>query len=153
MPGFKRFGKFSMHKPSLQDEEDDDDSPAFLPLPRDATPPTRANQGHDLGATLRSGAEYGESPRGRTTDHALSSRRPIPSASLTSSGSSGIAVGASQMEHRRSDGQPGPSGSQRAGLASQSPQAGSGKDSVEETPSMGSSFSDLDGRPLVHYLT
>jgi hypothetical protein len=149
MPGFKRLGKFSIHKPSMGDEDDEDDSPAFLPFTHEATLPHRTGHGHDLSTTLRLDTDHVESTRRGPIDHVAPMRRPMPSASLTSSGSS---VGALRMEGRRPDRPAGSSSTQGTpGLTCQSPQQpGSGKESSEETPSMGSSFSDLDGRHLIH---
>ncbi|KKA22929.1 Multidomain presynaptic cytomatrix related protein [Rasamsonia emersonii CBS 393.64] len=149
IPGVRRFGKFSMHKPGLrdgQDENEEDESPAFLPLSRDAPLST---QGRDLNATLRLEEDAPDTHRRRATEHIPPSKQTVQSMSLNSSTSSGVAVGTSETGvPQRADRPPGPISPQRAvGAKRPSPrQPASGKESSEETPSMGSSFSDLDGR-------
>ncbi|KAL1968116.1 hypothetical protein VTN77DRAFT_2247 [Rasamsonia byssochlamydoides] len=145
IPGVRRFGKFSMHKASLRDgeEEDDDESPAFLPLSRDA--PLSTRETGDLNATLRLEADASDAQRRRTTEHVPLSRQTVQSPSLNSSASSGVAVGRPPTGiSQRADRSSGPLSPQRLGARPSPRQPASGKESSEETPSMGSSFSDLD---------
>jgi hypothetical protein len=113
----RRFGKYSMHKPSLRDDADDE-SPAFLPLPREE---------QHMHSTLRQ-----QEPRRQMTGYTPSHRRDL--ASLDSSASSGVAVQ--------------PVSPRVASLSRESSRRhGSAHQSNEDTVSMGSSFSDLDGTP------
>jgi hypothetical protein len=147
VPGFKRFGKFSMHKPVVRDDDqDEDEPPAFLPFPSNTSPPTREVHGNDPNDNLHQAGDHTELQRRRTTEYAPT-RRLMQSGSLTSSASSGGAVGTPQMEGARRPVRPSAplSGQRPSGLSRLSPQQlASGKESSEETPSMGSSFSDLD---------
>lgn len=149
-PGFKRFGKFSVHKPGLRDDEDDDDdeSPAFLPLPRDNVPRSREGQRSDLNATLRLEHQHpGVQRREAMEDIPLSKQSTMMSSA--SSASSGVAVGMPGSEgHRRASYAPGGLSPQRAAeLARLSPRRrAAATNEASDTPSMGSSFSDLDGK-------
>ncbi|KAL2813101.1 hypothetical protein BJX63DRAFT_231121 [Aspergillus granulosus] len=144
--GFKRFGRFSTHRPGLQeDEEDEDDeSPAFLPLSRGQGSASRGASGHDLSATLRMEQEGITAPQRRMTEPVQGLRKSITTESSGSSVSSGVPVShshtqqLSQMNH--------PSPRRAAELAHLSPRrlTTSGRDIGDGTPSMGSSFSDLD---------
>lgn len=131
-PRFKRFGKFSMHRPSLRDDEDDDDeddSPAFLPL---APEPDSNDQ--DPNATLRLDVD---SPPPQPH------RNPVTTESSASSASSGVPVNLP----RRPNHITGPQSPRRTtALARSSPRRsiGSGREASDGTPSMGSSFSDLE---------
>lgn len=138
----RRFGKYSMHKPSLRDDVDDDEdeSPAFLPLPRETE-----SSGHHMNSTLRQQANIPEPSRKKMTGYTPSHRREL--ASLDSSASSGVAVASPQArpQHLTEPLSPRRVASlSRQGTQPQQP--GSANQSSEETPSMGSSFSDLDGR-------
>jgi hypothetical protein len=152
IPGVRRFGKFSVHKAGLrggEEEDDDDESPAFLPLSREAPVSMRETQGRDLSATLRLEADATDAQRRRTVEHVPLSKGSVQSASLNSSASSGVAVGRSQTGMQQRTDRPSGQLSSRGpgGIAQSSPRGrASGKESSEETPSMGSSFSDLDGR-------
>ena len=148
-PGFKRFGKFSTHRPGLRDDEDEEDeSPAFLPLIQEAEPPPHEQERHDLNATLRVDTEHPGVQRQRTTEHVPLCKQ-VTATSSTSSASSGFA-GVQQTEPaRRANQAAGMLSPQRAAEASHlSPRrrAANGKETSDDTPSMGSSFSDLDGR-------
>jgi hypothetical protein len=154
VPGFKRFGKFSMHKPGVRDDDqDEDEPPAFLPFPSNTGPSTREVYGNDPNSTFHQAGDHTELQRRRTTEYAPT-RRSMQTSSLTSSASSGGATGISQMEGARRPVRPSAPlvGQRPSGLNRLSPQQpASGKESSEETPSMGSSFSDLDGRhPFLH---
>lgn len=150
-PRFKRFGKFSMHRPGLRDDDDDnddeDDSPAFLPLSRENESHARDN-GQDLNATLRLDPE---SPgQRRRPVHPETPRNPVTTESSASSASSGVPVNLPHTgnNNRRTSQMTGPLSPRRtAELARSSPRrsVGSGREASDGTPSMGSSFSDLDG--------
>lgn len=161
---FKRLGKLSMYKPSLRHDEDEDDSPAFLPLNREDPPTPHETSRQDLNATLRQNVEHRGFPGQQTAAQRPVTNRRInhnnkntvvksPTAtesSATSSASSGVGVApSSQMEHARRAGQvPGLLSPQRtAEFVSRGsrPSNASGRDASDGTPSMGSSFSDLDG--------
>lgn len=139
LPGVRRFGKYSMHKPSLRDDldDDDDDSPAFLPLPRENEPGVQ-----HMNSTLRQQSNIPETSRRQMTGYTPSHRREL--VSLDSSASSGVAIGSPQAGSQRPTEPLSPR--RVANLSRQSSrQQGSANQSSEETPSMGSSFSDLDG--------
>lgn len=141
LPGIRRFGKSSIRKPSLRDNLDEDDdpdeSPAFLPLNRG--PQTGTQQ---MTSTLRQQNNAPETSKRQMTGYVPSHRREL--ASLDSSASSGVAVGSPRPGPQRLTDLPSP---QRVAHLSRqtSRQPGSANQSSEETPSMGSSFSDLDG--------
>ncbi|KAL1995695.1 hypothetical protein VTN49DRAFT_1882 [Thermomyces lanuginosus] len=138
--GGHRFGKFSIQKPALRSNEDDEDeSPAFLPL---SSEPQAS--GRDLNSTLRQGDQTLNTIGRRDSAHPASSRQSSQQASsLNSSESSGVAVTSPQIGPTRRSG---PLSPQRVGdLARRSPRRpGSATHSSENTSSMGSSFSDLD---------
>lgn len=139
LPGVRRFGKYSMHKPSLRDDldDDDDDSPAFLPLPRESEPGVQ-----HMNSTLRQQNNISETSRRQITGYTPSHRREL--VSLDSSASSGVAIGSPRAGPQRPTEPLSPR--RVANLSRQSSrQQGSANQSSEETPSMGSSFSDLDG--------
>lgn len=139
LPGVRRFGKYSMHKPSLRDDldDDDDDSPAFLPLPRE-----NESGAQHMNSTLRQQNNAPETSRRQLTGYTPSHRREF--VSLDSSASSGVAIGSPRAGPQRPTEPLSPR--RVANLSRQSSrQQGSANQSSEETPSMGSSFSDLDG--------
>lgn len=140
MPGARRFGKFSMHKPGLRDddEDDEDESPAFLPMSHHTGPATQ-----HMNSTLRQEARAAEGQRRPPAGHAQPHRRELTS--LDSSASSGVAGGSPRSGPQRPSGPLSPR--RVANLSRQdSARTGSANQSSEETPSMGSSFSDLDGK-------
>ena len=148
-PRFKRFGKFSTQRPGLRDDEDDeDDSPAFLPLSREVEQPHGA-AGHDLNATLRLGPGQGGTQRRHTVQQQQEPGRSTIESSA-SSASSGIPVNRPESEERRriSHTQTGLSPRRAGEMTGISPRRSitSGKSASDDTPSMGSSFSDLDGK-------
>lgn len=150
-PRFKRFGKFSIHKPGLRDDEDDDEdeSPAFLPMSRGTRQKSRRGSGQDLSATLRLNAESPDAQRWRPAQHPEPSRNPVTTESSASSASSGVPVNLPPESGRRTGQAAGPLSPRRtAELARSSPRrsVGSGREASDGTPSMGSSFSDLDGK-------
>jgi hypothetical protein len=145
--GFKRFGRFSTHRPGLREDDDDDDdeSPAFLPLSRGPGSASRGASGHDLSATLRTEQEGISAPQRRVTEPAQGLKKSMTAESSGSSVSSGAPVSHSHTQLRRQMNHPSPR--RTAELAHMSPRRSttSGRDISDGTPSMGSSFSDLDG--------
>ncbi|KAL3470956.1 hypothetical protein BJX99DRAFT_267086 [Aspergillus californicus] len=142
--GLKRFGRFSIHRPSLQDDNDDDnESPAFLPLAQGLGSASHVASGHDLNATLRLEQEGSSAPQRRVTGPPQILRKSMTADSSGSSVSSGAAAH-SHTQRRNQVHQPSPRratdltrmGSRRSNT--------SGRDISDGTPSMGSSFSDLD---------
>ncbi|EAW09315.1 multidomain presynaptic cytomatrix related protein [Aspergillus clavatus NRRL 1] len=151
-PRFKRFSKFSTHRPGLRDDEDDEDeSPAFLPLTREPAAILRDSSRQDLNATLRLEAEQAAQRR-RPIQQEPMIRRSITTESSTSSVSSGALVPLRQVDDRWSSHPPSGTFSPRrtAQLARSSPRqsVASGND-ASDTPSMGSSYGDLDGKEIV----
>ncbi|KAI2399711.1 hypothetical protein LOZ67_003559 [Ophidiomyces ophidiicola] len=135
---FKRLGKFSLHKASVAkvnkdscENEDEETSPAFLPIKNPSWHQAYPSA-VDPGATLREEPENAAQP-------------PLQqdTAASTSTISSGIGSAASGHETRRKPQPLGPLSPRRtAELATASPRNRTrGSDG---TPSMGSSFSDLD---------
>lgn len=143
-PWLKRFGHLSTHRPSLRDSEyDDDESPAFLPFNHEIQAQARDQQSQQLSGTLR----LDQDPLIARHRHQARKNIPVhaPSESSASSISSGAPGSAQQNERRRSEklrpqraGEPSRMGSQHT--------TGSGREASDGTPSMGSSFSDLDGK-------
>ena len=142
---FRRMPKFSNRIGTLtgdaagDGDDEEDDEPAFLPF-SNATAPT--NQ--DPSATLRNPSDVGEQVSNRQQNpsslgtQSQAHQHHQRTESSASSGSSAAAVG---THHQRP---PGPlSPRHRAELAKLSPRLQKG--SSDGTPSMGSSFSDLDG--------
>ncbi|GAB1213840.1 hypothetical protein ATERTT37_002993 [Aspergillus terreus] len=81
-PRFRHFGKFSTHRQGLRDDdEDDDESPAFLPVSRGPEHAPRESAGPDLNATLRMESEDPSAPRRRVEQN------PIPRKSVTAESS------------------------------------------------------------------
>ncbi|KAJ5780415.1 hypothetical protein N7457_005575 [Penicillium paradoxum] len=143
-PRFKRFGKFSMQRSGLRDDEDDeDDTPAFLPFPRETEHAYRERPVHGS-ATLRLDAERGAAVQGRRADQQSGPRTPTATESSTSSMSSGGPV-IVPGNRRISQGPPIYS-PQRVAHSRQNSRksTASGREASDGTPSMGSSFSDLD---------
>ncbi|PYH47819.1 multidomain presynaptic cytomatrix related protein [Aspergillus saccharolyticus JOP 1030-1] len=148
---FRPFGKFSTHKPGLRDdEEEEDDSPAFLPLSSGPAHVHHHPSGPDLNATLRMNEDEPAGPRRRPTEQQIHVHRKPPTAeSSTSSVSSGVPVTFPATDRRRHMHQSGGTLSPRRGPegAPFSPRrslASAGRETSDGTPSMGSSFSDLD---------
>lgn len=152
VPQFRKFGKFSTHRMGSQDADDDEEdfTPAFLPLAREKDKTPRDRPGEELSATLRLDAERAAVARRHMADRA-GHRHPVATESSTSSMSSGTPVSLTHSDSRRL-GQPATALSpHRAGEAPrQSPRKSttSGREASDGTPSMGSSFSDLDGEFL-----
>ena len=143
---FRRFGKFSvprLGRRNLEEGEEDDDSPAFLPL----SPNREELNEPDLRDTLR------QQP-GRRDLQSEASDEPTPlpthpgatetSTSSVSSGMEGSYPAASGSQPAR---RPGPLSPRRtAELARLNSRQRRPRSGSEGTPSMGSSFSDLDGK-------
>ncbi|RAH42374.1 multidomain presynaptic cytomatrix related protein [Aspergillus brunneoviolaceus CBS 621.78] len=148
---FRPFGKFSTYKPGLRDEgEEDDDSPAFLPLSSGPAHTPHHPSGSDLNATLRMNEEDvpGVS-NGRPAEQLHIVRKSPTADSSTSSVSSGVPASHPATDRRRHMHQSGgPLSPRRAAeLTPFSPRrsiASAGRETSDGTPSMGSSFSDLD---------
>ncbi|EEP75555.1 predicted protein [Uncinocarpus reesii 1704] len=133
---FKRFGKFSMLRPrntELDEDEEDEESPAFLPVDQASQRATHTTE-HDPGATLREELGGGHSRR-----VALQKEVTTTSISTTSSGM-GSASSASDGQQRRHH--LGALSPRRAAELRLSPHNQAKRS--DGTPSMGSSFSDLD---------
>ncbi|KAK0656482.1 hypothetical protein B0T16DRAFT_399480 [Cercophora newfieldiana] len=126
------------------DDDDDEAEPAFLPFkPQNESTPTPGNSGLDLGATLRGDVR----DFGRRLPRDAKAKGQIHQ-SQTSDSSTSSAAMVPRNPTRGDRAPPGPLSPRRtAELAGRSP-AGKGKGISREgsdgTPSMGSSFSDLD---------
>ncbi|KAL5334808.1 hypothetical protein BJX70DRAFT_377018 [Aspergillus crustosus] len=143
--GFKRFGRFSTHRPGLRDDDDDgDESPAFLPLTRGLGSVPHETSGHDLSATLRMEQEGISVSQRQTMEAPQGLGKSVNTESSASSVSSGVPVIHSHRQKRSSAHHPSPR--RAADLTHTSPRRSntSGRDISDGTPSMGSSFSDLD---------
>ncbi|KAI9709383.1 MAG: hypothetical protein M1812_007719 [Candelaria pacifica] len=148
---FKRPPSFASRKSPIghfAEEEDEDEDPAFLPF---SNPPATTT-GQDPGATLRVDSrkpDVEKIPRKAVPSRAKQPRQPTQTAhsSASSAGSAPATMnvgGDGAQSHRPP---PGPLSPRRAAeLAGLSPRRrANGKDGSDGTPSMGSSFSDLDG--------
>ncbi|KAJ5162224.1 hypothetical protein N7492_007616 [Penicillium capsulatum] len=147
VPRFRRFGDLSMHRPGLRDDEEDDEdeTPAFVPLSREAEQAPRDRTSQELNATLRLDAERAAAARRRVAGRS-GSRAPVASESSMSSMSSG-GPGNIPREDRRGSQTASPLSPRRAAetsLASPHKSQAPGREASDGTPSMGSSFSDLD---------
>ncbi|PGH12643.1 hypothetical protein AJ79_04141 [Helicocarpus griseus UAMH5409] len=141
-PPFKRFGEFSIHKGPDSLDEDEDDSPAFLPLDAHRRSSTE-QMGHDPSATLRQ-----EPEQARAAENIVPLNKISATESSASSASSGLAGGHAANERTRPVRHPTTFSPRRtAELARLSPRR-RGREGSEGTPSMGSSFSDLDDASL-----
>ena len=152
--------------PDDEDEEDEDDSP-FLPFANTASNAANSpGQHQDPSATLRGGFGLQNQVQRPTTQRKETSERIVTATSrpvtlpqiLTSSGSSassGPTPTTTRHRHTTSNPTtpsvqnrgPGPLSSQQAATleaAGLSPRRRTGKEGSDGTPSMGSSFSDLD---------
>ncbi|KAL4975190.1 hypothetical protein BDW66DRAFT_74580 [Aspergillus desertorum] len=144
--GFKRFGRFSTHRPGLRDDDDDDDeSPAFLPLSRGHESASHGASGHDLSKTLRMEQEGVSAPQRRATEPPHSLRKSITTESSESSVSSSVLVAHSHRQRANQINHPSPRRTTDVTHMSPRRSTNSGRDISDGTPSMGSSFSDLDG--------
>ena len=148
---FKHFGKRSMYKPNLRREEEDEDSPAFLPG-ASHEPPRQ-----DLNATLRQhGVEYHQGRRHPPATTTNSNNNGIKSPTTTESSPSSAASSGIGVQRRQAPPLPqalpppgllSPQRSAQADLVSRgSRRSNASVQASDGTPSMGSSFSDLDGK-------
>jgi hypothetical protein len=146
------------------EDDDDDDEPAFLPFnPQGASSAqgtTSGSGGQDLGATLRGdmrglagGRRGGDdaSNQSQTSDSSVGSAAIVSRRPGTAGGGGGAAVGSGERRLPGGQrGQQGPLSPRRtAELAGRGLGSNKGKGTSREgsdgTPSMGSSYSDLDG--------
>ncbi|KAH6885379.1 hypothetical protein B0T10DRAFT_492588 [Thelonectria olida] len=133
----RRPPRFQQHEagPAYDDDEDDESEPAFQPYKS----PDK-NQASDLGSTLREdGRSSKRFPRsmGKAAAHQ----------SQTSDSSAGSAAMVQRPGKSRGQRQPGPLSPRKAELVAQSPGSksrGYSREGSDGTPSMGSSFSDLE---------
>ncbi|KAJ5135309.1 uncharacterized protein N7515_004587 [Penicillium bovifimosum] len=145
-PLFKRFGKFSIQRSGLRDDEDDeDDTPAFLPLSREPDHTYQERPAQELSATLRLDAERAAAQR-RRPEQRPGPRMPVTTESSGSSMSSNGPVSLSGSNRRISQAPQMMMSPQRALESRQNSRksTASGRETSDGTPSMGSSFSDLD---------
>lgn len=144
-PMFKRFGKFSIDRSGLRDDEDDEeDTPAFLPLARAQEHTHRERPVQELSATLRLDAERAATQR-RHPEQRSGPRVPVATESSTSSMSSGGPSSLPSGPRRTSQGASILSTQRAAERQNSRKSTASGREASDGTPSMGSSFSDLDG--------
>ncbi|KAI9879211.1 MAG: hypothetical protein M1830_009212 [Pleopsidium flavum] len=145
---FKRRPRFSSTKAPAQqfedgedDDGDDEESPAFLPFSNPVPPP----DAHDPSATLRIHAPSKSTQHQAPTNEPIKYQRSQTTHSSASSGSSAAAAG-TQVDGGQSQRPLGPLSPRRAAeLAALSPRRRAlAKEGSDGTPSMGSSFSDLD---------
>ncbi|KAI9769441.1 MAG: hypothetical protein M1840_004144 [Geoglossum simile] len=146
------------------EDEDDEDSPAFLPFsqPSEESQPSAGSYSHDPGATLRVGLQDpgGFSSTHRqpaektlTESHRLYEKLPQTGTSSATSSNSSQAISAVGGDGAPTNNvRPGVLSPRRAAeLAGKSPRRRAmGKEGSDGTPSMGSSFSDLDGAFASH---
>ncbi|CRL20678.1 unnamed protein product [Penicillium camemberti] len=143
-PLFKRFGKFSTHRSGLRDDEDDEeDTPAFLPMAREHQHTHLDRPGQELSATLRLDAERAAAQR-RHFEQRSGPRVPVATESSTSSISSGGRSSVPGGPRRTSQGASILSSQRAAERQNSRKSTASGREASDGTPSMGSSFSDLD---------
>ncbi|KAJ5397061.1 hypothetical protein N7509_005174 [Penicillium cosmopolitanum] len=152
-PRWRNFGKYSEHQSRAgirDDEDDDDDAPAFLPMPRHEQlprehPSERVSQ--ELSGTLRLDADQASAVWPPTQ------RRPVflPTDAESSASSTGMSSASSTGPNHpaRGDDRRAPLRSPRSGgrateQSRASPRSKGGVNGSDGTPSMGSSFSDLD---------
>ncbi|KAJ5083236.1 hypothetical protein N7456_012663 [Penicillium angulare] len=142
---FRRFEQFSMHQVGLRDDEnDEDDPPAFLPITREFDNGRTDRAGQELSTTVR--LDAGRAAISRRHAAARHNKHPAGSESSASSMSSGAPV-VIRNESTRTGQASGTLGSQRVGDLPRIHPAksnNSGRGTSDGTPSMGSSFSDLD---------
>ncbi|KAK2757263.1 hypothetical protein FQN54_004777 [Arachnomyces sp. PD_36] len=144
-PGARRFGKFSVHKPATNaEDDDDDDSPAFLPV-NTKDHGRHKSSAQDPSSTLRIDTTGRPSSQRNRSDQ-TTTKRQTAAESSTSSASSGVAIHPPRDNTRPVRRGGGPLSPHRAAeLARLSPRRrAAGKEGSDGTPSMGSSFSDLD---------
>jgi hypothetical protein len=126
---------------AYDEDEDDESEPAFQPYrpPQDEA----QSSGHDLTSTLRGGLSRGGSKRGGKT----SGKEPAYHSHTSDSDTSSPAILSRQVTYRDQK-PPGPLSPRRAAeIQGRSPSSkGYSREGSDGTPSMGSSYSDLDGK-------
>ncbi|KAI9743473.1 MAG: hypothetical protein M1818_002786 [Claussenomyces sp. TS43310] len=137
----RRPPRFSSHKLGLsEDADDDDDAPAFLPF----SAPADSNA-HDPSATLKGDLRH--MPRRISSKKPEDIQRSQTSDSSASSAAPVVRPGRNEVHQMAKH--TGPLSPRRtAELAGRSPMnkgKGTGREGSDGSPSMGSSFSDLDG--------
>jgi hypothetical protein len=127
---------------SPQDDDDDESEPAFQPYKA----ASESNPGQDLASTLRGD---GRGPSRRSQKRSGKDAIHYSQTSDSSAGSAAIVQRPGTSKEQRA---PGPLSPRRAAeLAGRSPGGkGYSREGSEGTPSMGSSFSDLDGKTTYH---
>ncbi|AEO65075.1 uncharacterized protein THITE_37358, partial [Thermothielavioides terrestris NRRL 8126] len=150
-------------RPAGDDDDDDDVEAAFLPPQKHQvdSAPSPVGGSQDLGATLRGdmrhlvGRRGGDANQSQTSDSSVSSAAIVSPPPATAGARAGAGAGAGETAGRRAtstrQGLQGPLSPRRtAELAGRGPGQGGAKgrgtsrEGSDGTPSMGSSFSDLD---------
>lgn len=128
------------------DSDEDEESPAFLPFPNPASPPTI----QDPSATLRIGTPTYPIQTRAATLSPNPQRSQTAHSSTSSASSAAAAVTSTQADGPPAQRPPGPLSPRRAAeLSALSPRRRAlAREGSDGTPSMGSSFSDLDGKAL-----
>ncbi|KAI9841269.1 MAG: hypothetical protein M1837_000805 [Sclerophora amabilis] len=128
------------------EDDDEDDSPAFLPFSSQPSKPQGQGQSHAISDSPQEGASRPVPRHARhpplPTQRARSAKHPQPSHSSASSASSQAAFASDTSHGKRPSGPLSPR--RTAELLGKSPRRKNGKDASDGTPSMGSSFSDLE---------
>ncbi|KAH0556285.1 hypothetical protein GP486_005788 [Trichoglossum hirsutum] len=154
-PRFTVKGKVRADPYADDDDDDDDDSPAFLPFspPPEESPSTTGSRSQDPGATLRVGLQDPTGNRASFENHRAHEKQPQTEDSSITSSTSSQAVSATGGDASSTNNiRPGMLSPRRtAELTGKSPRKrNTGREGSDGTPSMGSSFSDLDGEPTLH---
>lgn len=128
------------------DSDEDEESPAFLPFPNPASPPTI----QDPSATLRIGTPTYPTQTPAATLSPNPQRSQTAHSSTSSASSAAAAVSSTQADGPPAQRPPGALSPRRAAeLSALSPRRRAlAREGSDGTPSMGSSFSDLDGKAL-----
>jgi len=132
------------HQPDDGEADDDDEeSPAFLPFSTPAPAPTI----QDPSATLRIDTPTYPAPNRAVTQAANSQPSQTTHSSVSSGSSAAAGVTSTQVDGTLAQRPPGPLSPRRAAeLSALSPRRRAlAREGSDGTPSMGSSFSDLDG--------
>jgi hypothetical protein len=157
-PPFQRHRKTALSNVDDTGEESSEGSPTFLPF---AVKADGGTQREDPSATLKDttpprirghqGAAGMQNTRGTTSTPRGKGKQPAGrlESSASSASSAAPPSGTETAHHRRIDAL---SPRHRAELARLSPRRQGTKDGSDGTPSMGSSFSDLDGEFVTQYL-
>lgn len=135
--------------PSYDDDDDDESEPAFQPYKA----PSNQTSAQDLGSTLRGDGRNSSKRQSRKQE------KDVIHHSQTSDSSVGSAAMVQKPSKSQESRAPGPLSPRRAAeLSGRSPGSrGYSREGSDGTPSMGSSFSDLDGKflfaPYTLYMT